>query len=301
MLGTALAQRLAERDYLDVILYDREERGVGRASDICEGAPLVGFEPRIRGTGSVADTAGSDIIIDVTGVARHPGETREDLFPKNARNTFDLVRDAVHASPESIVIVFTNPLDLVTELAMRASGLPRERVFGAATADSIRLKTFIARRLQVSARDVTALVIGSHTEDCVPIRSSITVGGIPIAHFLSDDELEAIISATKNEGGNLVRQTGRGAFIAPAVTGMDLVDAIALSKGRVVTCCVMLNGEFGIAGVCLGVPAVVSGSGIEQIVQLELTEAEQAALQHCAAGVRQGVRDLVDPLGLGAG
>ncbi len=295
MMGTVLAQQLAQRNFLEVILYDRDDRGEGRAGDVRESAPVLGFYPTIRGTSRMEDIAASDIIVDVTGVARHPGDSREDLFPKNAKTSYDLIRQATKVSPESIVIVFTNPLDLMTEVALRACEFPRQRVFGAALADTIRLRTLVAQRLQISPSDVTTMVIGPHTEDCVPLLAYTSVGGIPISHFLSASDIEMLVVEMKNEGERLVLRTGRGAFIAPAIAGADLIESMALGTRRVVTCSVRLEGEYGLDNVSIGVPAIVGPLGIEEILKVPLTDQESVRLRKGADDIRNGIDRLVEP------
>ena len=292
MLGTSIAVRLAERDHLDVTLFDRDRKGDGRATDINEGSPILGSYPRMRGANDFDDTSGSDIVIEASGTTRQPGESREAMLGRNLDNTRHLVKETFERSPDAVLIVFTNPLDVITDDCYRVRGGPRSRVMGSAVADTLRLQTFIGIRIGVSPSQVTAMIIGSHTDDFVWIPEFTTVAGIPISEFLSRSELASLIKATAAEGARLVDQTGRGAFVAPAVAAAQLVDAVSLDMKICIPACVRLQGEYGLTDVSVSVPCIVGAGGIERILEVELGQRELSALRRAADGVRRVVSRL---------
>ena len=294
-VGGTTAQRLAERDYADVVLVDIVE-GLpqGKALDLLESGPVEGYDSLVTGSNGYADTAGSDVVVITSGIARKPGMSRDDLLLTNARIVGDVTRQVVDASPEAIIIVVSNPLDAMAQIAYQVSGFPRERVIGmAGVLDSARFRTFIAQELDVSVEDVTAFVLGGHGDTMVPLPRYSTVAGIPITELLPPERVEALVDRTRNGGAEIVGLLKTGsAFYAPASSVAVMVDSILLDKRRILPCAAYLQGEYGVDGLFVGVPCKLGAGGLEEIVQIRLTDAEQAALQGSAAAVRE----LVDVL-----
>ena len=292
-VGATTAQRIAEAGIADVVLVDIVE-GLpqGKGLDLAEAAPVVGHDARIVGTNDYADTAGSDIVVVTSGLARQPGMSRDDLLMKNAGIVRSVVSQAAAASPESIIIVVTNPLDAMCHVAMDASGFPRERVLGmAGVLDSARFRTFIAEELGVSVEDTHAFVLGGHGDTMVPLPRYSTVAGIPITELLPPERVAALVDRTANGGAEVVALLKTGsAFYAPAASTFEMVESILLDRKRVLPCAVHLEGEYGQRGLFVGVPCVLGGGGMERIVEIRLTADEQVAFDRSAAAVR----DLVD-------
>jgi len=295
-VGATCAQRIAEAGLADVVLVDIVE-GLpqGKGLDLAESAPVVGHDARITGTNDYADSAGSDIVVVTSGLARQPGMSRDDLLAKNAGIVRSVVEQAVRHSPEAILIVVTNPLDAMCHVAMQASGFPRERVIGmAGVLDSARFRTFIAQELGVSVEDTHAFVLGGHGDTMVPLARYSTVAGIPITELLPPDRVRALETRTANGGAEVVALLKTGsAFYAPAASVFAMVESILHDRKRVLPCAVMLEGEFRTNGLFVGVPVVLGAGGMERIVEIALTPDEQAAFDASAAAVR----DLVAKLG----
>jgi malate dehydrogenase len=294
-VGATAAQRIAEAGLADVVLVDIVE-GLpqGKALDLAEAAPVVGHDARVTGTNDYADTAGSDIIVVTSGLARQPGMSRDDLLMKNAGIVKAVVEASAKQSPNAILIVVTNPLDAMCHVAMSASGFPRERVLGmAGVLDSARFRTFIAQELGVSVQDTHAFVLGGHGDTMVPLSRYSTVAGIPITELLPADRVAAIEDRTRNGGAEVVALLKTGsAYYAPASSVFEMVESILLDRKRVLPCAVLLNGEYGTKGLFVGVPVVLGQSGMERIVEIKLTADEQAAFAKSAGAVRE----LVDKL-----
>jgi malate dehydrogenase len=290
MVGGTTAQRLAERDYADIVLVDIVE-GLpqGKALDLLESGPVEGYDSRVTGANGYAETAGSEIVVITSGIARKPGMSRDDLLLTNARIVADVTRQVVAASPEAIIIVVSNPLDAMVQLAYKVSGFPRERVIGmAGVLDSARFRTFIAQELDVSVEDVNAFVLGGHGDTMVPLPRYSTVAGIPITELLPPERIEALVQRTANGGAEIVGLLKTGsAFYAPASSVAVMVDSILLDKRRILPCAAYLQGEYGIDGLYAGVPCKLGAGGLREIVQITLTEAESAALHRSAAAVRE--------------
>ncbi len=289
-VGGTLAQRLAERDYADIVLVDIVE-GLpqGKGLDLLESGPIVGYDTNIVGTNDYADTAGSDLVVITSGMARKPGMSRDDLVLANGEIVRAVVEQVMKYSPNPILLMVTNPLDAMTQLALHVSGLPRERVIGqSGVLDSARFRTFIALELGVSFRDVQAMVLGGHGDTMVPLPRYATVSGIPITELIPPERIEALVRRTIDGGAEIVRLLKTGsAFYAPSAATAEMVDAIILDQKRLLPACVYLQGEYGISGVCVGVPVVLGAGGAEKVVELKLTAAELAALHRSAAAVRE--------------
>ena len=290
-VGATVAQEVARRDYADVVLVDIiEGLPQGKALDINEAGPVLGYEPRATGTNGYGETAGSDVVVVTSGKPRSPGMSRDDLVTTNQSIVASVTRQALAESPGAILVVVTNPLDAMCHVAKDASGLPKERVFGmAGILDTARFRTFIAWATGASARDVQAMVLGGHGDQMVPVVSSTTVGGVPLKHLLSGETIAELVERTRKGGGEVVNLLGTSAWYAPGAAVAEMVDAIVLDQKRLLPCTAYLEGEYGIAGLYMGVPVKLGARGVEEIVELELTSEEQAELEKSAAAVREVV------------
>jgi malate dehydrogenase len=296
-VGATLAQRIADRELADVVLIDIVEgMPQGKGLDIMEATPVEGSDARVLGTNDYKDTAGSEIVIITAGIARKPGMSRDDLLNTNYKIVKECTDNALKHSPNAILIVVSNPLDAMCQVAFKVSGLPRQRVLGmAGVLDSARMRTFIAMELGVSVENVHAFVLGGHGDTMVPLPRYSTVAGVPITELLPPDRVEAICKRTANGGAEIVALLKTGsAYYAPSSSTAEMVDAVLKDKHKVLPACCYLDGEFGIRGLYVGVPAQLGGGGVEKIWEIKLTEAEQAALQKSAAAVKE----LVDVLKL---
>ena len=295
-VGATTAQRIAEGGIADVALVDIVE-GLpqGKALDMAEAAPVVGHDMRIIGTNDYADTAGSDIIVVTSGLARQPGMSRDDLMAKNASIVGSVVKASVAHSPDAIVIVVTNPLDAMCHVALEASELPSQRVIGmAGVLDSARFRSFIAEELNVSVTNTHAFVLGGHGDTMVPLPRYSTVSGVPITELMSAERIEALVDRTRNGGAEIVALLKTGsAYYAPAASIAQMVDAIINDRHMILPCAVKLEGQYGVDGLYVGVPTQLGRSGVEKVIEIELTAAEQTAFDSSVAAV-QG---LVDALG----
>jgi malate dehydrogenase len=289
-VGATTAQYIVERELADVVLTDVVE-GLpqGKALDLLQTGPIHGYDCRVTGANDYGGTAGSDILVVTAGLARKPGMSRDDLLFKNAEIVGGVVQALARLSPEAILIVVTNPLDVMAQLAFRKSGFPKHRVLGmAGVLDSARFRTFIAQELDVSVENVTAFVLGGHGDTMVPLPRYSTVAGIPITDLLAKDRIEALVTRTANGGAELVNLLKTGsAFYAPGASAAEMVEAILKDKKKILPCAAYLEGEYGIQGLFVGVPVKVGRRGIEQIVQITLTPDESTALQRSAAAVRE--------------
>ncbi len=294
-VGATTAMRVVQKGLAEVVLIDIiEGLPQGIALDMKESAPVEGFAPAITGTNDYADTAGSDIVVITAGLPRQPGMSRMDLLEKNAgivRGVIDQVKDG---SPNAILIVVTNPLDEMTFLAAEASGFPRERVMGmAGVLDSARLRYFIAERLGVSPTAVEAMTLGSHGESMVPLPRQATVNGKPLTELVDDETLEQLFQRTRDGGAEIVALLKKGsAYYAPSASIAQMVNAIAGDTKEVLPVCARCTGQYGIDGVYVGVPAKLGRAGVEEIVELELSDGELAALRRAAEGIRAKCADL---------
>ncbi|HEX7496569.1 MAG TPA: malate dehydrogenase [Candidatus Limnocylindrales bacterium] len=292
-VGATAAQRIAEAGIADVYLVDVVE-GLpqGKALDLVEAAPLQHHDQMIYGTNDYADTTESDVIVVTAGMARQPGQTRDELLLKNGAIVRDVVKRATQYSPDSILILVTNPLDAMVHVALETSGFPRERVIGmAGVLDSARFRAFIAQDLGVSASDVSAFVLGGHGDTMVPLPRYSTVGGIPLPELMKPDRIEALVQRTRNGGAEVVALLKAGsAFYAPASSVLHMVDSILNDRKRVLPCAVLLRGEYKIDGLVMGVPIILGASGVERIIEVSLTDSELDAL-HASAGAVQSLVD----------
>jgi malate dehydrogenase len=288
-VGATAAQRIAEAGVADVYLIDVVE-GLpqGKALDLAESAPLQHHDQVVFGTNDYADTTESDVIVVTAGMARQPGQTRDDLLLKNTIIVRDVVAKAVHYSPDSILIIVTNPLDAMVHVALETSGFPRERVIGmAGVLDSARFRAFIAQDLGVSSSDVTAFVLGGHGDTMVPIPRYSTVGGIPLPELMKPERIAELVDRTRTGGAEVVALLKTGsAFYAPASSVLHMVDSILNDRKRVLPCAVLLRGEYKIDGLVVGVPVILGAAGVERIIEVALTADEQKALQTSAGSVR---------------
>lgn len=294
-VGATTAHLLALKGLASITLIDIVEGlAQGKALDIAQSAPVEGFAGLVRGTTDYGAMVGSRLVIITAGLARKPGMSREDLLAANANIVGPIAERLAKTAPEAVVIVVTNPLDLMVALTLQRTGFPRHRVMGmAGVLDSARLRAFLAQRLQVPPADIQAMVLGSHGDLMVPLKSSITVQGQPVAARVSADELERLFQRTRDGGAEIVALLKQGsAFYAPASGAVAMAQAILRNTHEVLPVCAWLQGEYGLRDVCIGVPAQLGSSGIERVVELPLTPEEGAALAQAAAQVSDGIKSL---------
>jgi malate dehydrogenase len=290
-VGATAAQVLAMRDYADVVLVDiKEGLPQGKALDINQMGAVLGYEPNVTGSNGYDETAGSDVVVITAGLPRSPGMTRDDLVATNEKIVKDVTEQAIAQSPDAILIIVSNPLDAMCHVAKNVSDWPKERVFGmAGILDRARFSTFIAWETHASVKDVTAMVLGGHGDQMVPVVSATTVGGLPLRKLVPEDRIDAMVERTAKGGGELVTLLGTSAWYAPGAAAAQMVDSIMLDEKRVLPCTAFLEGEYGIDGLYMGVPVSLGAAGIERIYELELTEEEQAMLNESADAVREVV------------
>jgi malate dehydrogenase len=290
-VGSTAALEIARRDYADVVLVDiKEGLPQGKALDLNQAGPVLGYEPRITGSNGYEETVGSDVVVVTAGLPRKPGMSRDDLVTMNEQIVSSVTREAVARSPDAILIVVSNPLDAMCHVAKIVSEWPRERVFGmAGILDTARFSTFIAWETGASAKDVTAMVLGGHGDQMVPVVSATSVGGVPLADLASPEAIEAMVERTRTGGGELVDLLGTSAWYAPGAAAAQMVDAVVLDQKRVLPCTALLQGEYGLDDLYMGVPVKLGAAGVEEIVELDLTAEERSALEESAAAVRDVV------------
>jgi malate dehydrogenase len=296
-VGSTLAQRLAERDYADVVMFDIiPNMPQGKALDILQSGPVLGFDSLVTGTNDYNDTANSDIVVITSGFPRKPGMTRDDLVKKNQEVISQVTEQVVKYSPNSILIMVTNPLDAMAQLALKVSGFPRERIIGmAGVLDTARFRTFIAQEVGASVRDVQAYVLGGHGDTMVPLARMCTVAGVPISQLISAERIEQIVQRARDGGAEIVKLLGTGsAYFAPSASVLQMVDSILLDKKMIVPCAVYLKGEYGIENLFVGVPAQLGAKGVEKVVEVELSSDEQALLHKSA----DAVKELINVMGI---
>jgi len=290
-VGATCAQVLATRDYADVVLVDiKEGLPEGKALDIDQMGAVLGYEPNVVGSTSYDATAGSDVVVITAGLPRSPGMSRDDLVTTNEKIVGSVTEQAVAQSPDAILIVVSNPLDAMCHVAKNVSGWEKQRVFGmAGILDTARFSTFIAWETGSSVKDVTAMVLGGHGDQMVPVVSATTVGGVPLRKLVAEDAIKAMVERTAKGGGEIVNLLGTSAWYAPGAAAAQMVDAIMLDEKRVLPCTAYLEGEYGIDGLYMGVPVKLGRDGVEEIVELDLSDDERAALQASADAVREVV------------
>src|SRR5271167_4695380 len=289
-VGATAAHWIASKELADVVLIDIIE-GVpqGKGLDLLEAMPIEKRDSAILGTNDYADTADSDIVVITAGIPRKPGMSRDDLLNTNYKIMSDVVGKVVHHSPNCILIIVSNPLDAMCEVARKTSGFPRERVIGmAGVLDSARFRTFIAQELKVSVENVTAFVLGGHGDTMVPLPRYSTVAGIPITDLLPPDKIQALVTRTANGGAEIVALLKSGsAYYAPAAAAVEMVEAILKDKKKILPCAAYLDGQYGVKGLYVGVPVKLGAKGIEQIIEIKLTAEEKTALDKSVAAVKE--------------
>jgi malate dehydrogenase len=289
--GATCAEVLAQRDYAEIVLTDiKEGLPQGKALDINQMGPILGFEPTVTGTNDYAETAGSQVVVITAGLPRQPGMSRDDLVQTNEKIVKSVTEQVVANSPDAIIIVLSNPLDAMCHVAKSVSGRPKERVFGqAGILDTARYRTFISMETNASVKDVQALVLGGHGDQMVPVISSTTVGGVPLRKLVSEERIQEMVQRTAVGGGEIVKLLGTSAWYAPGAACAQMVDSVLLDEKRVLPCTVLLEGEYGIDGLYMGVPVKLGRSGIEEIYEVDLDDSEQEALRKSADAVREVV------------
>jgi len=294
-VGATAAHWAAEKELGDVVLMDILE-GIpqGKALDLFEASPVEGFDSRVIGTNGYEDTKNSDVVIVTSGVPRKPGMSREDLLDINRKIIESVVGEVVKKSPNTILIMVTNPLDTMTYLAYKKSGLPKERVMGmAGVLDTARFRAFIAMELGVSVEDIQALLLGGHGDEMVPLPRYTTVSGIPLSQLLPKETIDRLVDRARKGGGEIVNLLKTGsAFYAPSAGAIQMAEAILKDKKRILPCCVYLNGEYGLKDICFGVPVKLGTKGVESIIELELTEEEKKLVAKSAESVKKSIAEL---------
>ncbi|MGG1684448.1 malate dehydrogenase [Pseudalkalibacillus sp. NRS-1564] len=290
--GATTAFLLAQKELADVVLVDipnQEGPTKGKALDMFEASPVQGFDSKITGTSSYEDTADSDIVVITAGIARKPRMSRDDLVNTNAKIMKSVTQEIVKYSPETTIVVLTNPVDAMTYTVFKESGLPKNRVIGqSGILDSARFRSFIAEELNLSVKDITGFVLGGHGDDMVPLVRYSFAGGIPLQSLISEDRINEIVERTRKGGGEIVSLLGNGsAYYAPAASLVEMVEAILKDQRRVLPTIAYLEGEYGYDGLYLGVPTILGGDGIEDIIELDLTDEEKKELDKSAESVRK--------------
>ncbi|MGG1960474.1 malate dehydrogenase [Bacillus pumilus] len=295
--GATTAFLTAQKELADVVLVDipqLENPTKGKALDMLEASPVQGFDANITGTSNYEDTAGSDVVVITAGIARKPGMSRDDLVSTNEKIMRSVTREIVKYSPEAIIVVLTNPVDAMTYAVYKESRLPKEKVIGqSGILDTARFRTFVAQELNLSVKDVTGFVLGGHGDDMVPLVRYSYAGGIPLETLIPKERIDAIVERTRKGGGEIVNLLGNGsAYYAPAASLVEMVEAILKDQRRVMPTIAYLEGEYGYEGIYLGVPTIVGGNGLEQIIELELTEEERSQLDRSVESVKNVMKVL---------
>ncbi len=290
-VGATCAQELARRDYADVVLVDIIPNfPQGKALDINQAGAVLGYEPGVVGTNGYAETAGSDVVVITAGRPRQPGMSRDDLVTTNEAIVAAVTKEVVKRSPKATLVVVSNPLDAMCHVARAVSKFPKNRVVGmAGILDTARFSTFIAWEVGCSVKDVTAMVLGGHGDQMVPVVSATTVGGVPLDQLVSPAKVAKMVERTRKGGGEIVSLLGTSAWYAPGAAAAQMVDAIMLDEKRVLPCTVYLEGEYGVKGLYMGVPAKLGAGGVEEVVKLRLSAEERRWLKESAAAVREVV------------
>jgi malate dehydrogenase len=288
-VGATCAQRLAERNYADIVLVDIVE-GLpqGKALDIMQAGPIYGYDSLVTGTNGWEETTASDVIVITSGLPRKPGMSRDDLLFANMNIVKSVVENTARKSPDAVIIVVTNPLDAMSQLAHQVSGFRKERVIGmAGVLDTARFRTFLAMELKVSVQDVAAYVLGGHGDTMVPVVELTTVAGVPVSKLLPAEVLDRIVQRTRDGGAEIVKLLNTSAWYAPSAAVVEMVDAILLDTKKVLPVCAYLDGQYGVNGLYVGVPAKMGTRGVEEIIEVQLTDAQRAELQKSVDSVKE--------------
>ncbi len=300
-VGATCANYLADREVCnEVVVVDiKENYAEGKSLDMWETAPIFGSDTRITGvTNDYAKTAGSEVVVITSGIPRKPGMSRDDLISTNAKIVKEVTENAIKHSPDAIIIIVANPLDVMSYAAFKAAGVNRNKVFGmAGILDTARYRAFLAEELNISPKDIQALLMGGHGDTMVPLPRYTTVGGIPVTQLIDADKLDAIITRTKKGGGEIVQLLGTSAWYAPGAAAAQMVEAIVKDQKRVFPVCSLLKGEYGVENTYLGVPVILGKGGIEKIIEIDLNETEQKDFDNSAAAV-QDVMKVLDDMNL---
>lgn len=294
-VGATVAQRIVEMNLADIVLTDViEGMPQGKALDLMQASPLKGHDAKIVGTNDYAAIQGSEIVVVTAGIARKAGMDRMDLLKINAQIVKEISEKVLRHAPDSILIIVTNPLDVMTTLASQITRFPKQRVMGmAGVLDAARFRYFIAEKLKVSVKSVEAMVLGGHGDDMVPLPRYATVNGVPMTDLLKKEEIEALVERTRKGGAEIVSLLKQGsAYYAPGASVAEMVRSILLDEKKLLPCCALLEGEYGLRGVFCGVPCRLGRKGILEIVELKLTDEEKKALFHSSESVRKGVQEL---------
>ena len=290
-VGATTAQRIAEKELARRVVMVDVAEGIpqGKGLDQWQSAPIEGFDSRVTGTNGYDETDGSDIVVITAGIARKPGMSRDDLLNTNAGIVKQVSENVKRTSPDAIVIVVSNPLDVMCWVAKEVTGFPRERVIGmAGVLDTARYRAFLAEAMDVSVRDIQAMVLGGHGDTMVPLISYTTVSGIPVTQLLGRDELDAIVDRTRNGGAEIVKHLKTGsAYYAPSAGAVQMVESIVRDQKRILPCAAWLEGEYGMSGLFLGVPCKLGRKGLERVLEVELTDDERSSLERSAEAVRE--------------
>ncbi len=288
-VGEVTAFKIAEQELGDVVLLDIiEDMPIGKGLDMREGGPVGKYDSAITGTNSYADTANSDIVVITAGIPRKPGMSRDELVGTNFGIVKSVTESVIEYSPNAILLVVSNPLDAMVYTAFKVSGFPKNRVFGmAGILDTTRFRAFISMEINVSVENIQALVLGGHGDTMVPIARYTTVSGIPLSHFIPEDRIEAIIERTRKGGGEIVKYLKTGsAYYAPSLAVTEMVESIVKDKKKILPCAAYLEGEYGINDLYFGVPIKLGANGVEEIIEIDLTDAEKEAIKQSEAAVR---------------
>jgi len=294
-VGATAAHWAAEKELGNVVLVDILE-GIpqGKALDLSQASPVEGFDAKVIGSNGYEETIDSDVVIVTSGVPRKPGMSREDLLEINKKIIGLVVAEVVKKSPQAILIMVTNPLDTMTYLAFKRSGLPKQRVMGmAGILDTARFKAFIAMELNVSVEDIQALLLGGHGDEMVPLPRYTTISGIPLSQLLPKETIDRLVDRTRKGGGEIVNLLKTGsAFYAPSAAAIQMTEAILKDKKRILPCCVYLDGEYGLKDICFGVPVKLGANGVESIIELQLTDEEKKLVAKSAESVKKSIMEL---------
>ncbi len=295
-VGATVARAIAVKELADVVVIDiADQKAAGLALDLYQANPIEGSDARLIGGGDYKDAAGSDVVVITSGVPRKPGMSRDDLLQVNYKIMQTVTEQIVKYCPNAIIVPVANPLDAMCQAVYRLSGFPRERVIGmAGVLDSARMRTFLAMELNVSVENIHAFVLGGHGDTMVPLPRYSTVAGIPITKLLSEDRIKAICDRTANGGAEITKMVGTSAWYAPGSAAAEMVEIILKDKKKIVPCSVFLQGEYGVRDLFVGVPVKLGAKGVEQIIEIELTPEEDAALKKSAAAVKE----LTDVIGV---